>query len=73
MNNTAGNRSRSRLLVLAPNWLGDVVMQTPLLTLLDDDRSVFISGYAEPGRTCFAMIPVSMNCSSWSVTAGIGD
>jgi len=27
-----------RLLVLAPNWLGDVVMHTPLLTLLDEHR-----------------------------------
>ena len=26
------------MLVLAPNWLGDVVMQTPLLTLLDEHR-----------------------------------
>jgi len=28
-----------RLLVLAPNWLGDVVMHTPLLSLLHEQRS----------------------------------
>ncbi len=38
MNNPAGNRSCLRLLVLAPNWLGDVVMQTPLLSLLHESR-----------------------------------
>lgn len=38
MNNPAGSRSPLRLLVLAPNWLGDVVMHTPLLTLLDEHR-----------------------------------
>ncbi|MCK9996059.1 MAG: glycosyltransferase family 9 protein [Candidatus Krumholzibacteria bacterium] len=38
MNNPAENRSCLRLLVLAPNWLGDVVMHTPLLSLLHGYR-----------------------------------
>jgi heptosyltransferase-2 len=38
MNNHPDHRSGLRLLVLAPNWLGDVVMHTPLLSLLHEHR-----------------------------------
>jgi heptosyltransferase-2 len=48
MNNPAGNRSRSRLLVMAPNWLGDVVMHTPLLSLLDEHRDRVAAATGRP-------------------------
>jgi heptosyltransferase-2 len=48
MNNLPDHRSGLRLLVLAPNWLGDVVMHTPLLSLLHEQRD---SITAAVGRT----------------------
>lgn len=38
MTEVRDNPAPLRLLALAPNWLGDVVMFTPLLSLLDDAR-----------------------------------
>ena len=38
MNSHPDHCSGLRLLVLAPNWLGDVVMHTPLLSLLHEQR-----------------------------------
>jgi lipopolysaccharide heptosyltransferase II len=40
-----GNESVIRVLVIAPNWLGDVVMAAPLLTFLHDTFSS-IDGYS---------------------------
>ena len=42
------HRSPYRLLVLAPNWLGDVVMHTPLLSLLHDQRQQVAAAVGRP-------------------------
>lgn len=39
MNSSSHPSATLRLLVLAPNWLGDVVMHTPLLSYLDSART----------------------------------
>lgn len=48
MNNPPGPRSGLRLLVLAPNWLGDVVMHTPLLSLLHEHRNFIVTAVGRP-------------------------
>jgi heptosyltransferase-2 len=48
MTDLAGHRSPYRLLVLAPNWLGDVVMHTPLLSLLHDQRPQVAAAVGRP-------------------------
>jgi len=48
MNDLGGDRSHYRLLVLAPNWLGDVVMHTPLLSLLHEQRNHVSAAVGRP-------------------------
>ena len=48
MSNLPEPRSGFRLLVLAPNWLGDVVMHTPLLSLLHEYRDFVAEAVGRP-------------------------
>lgn len=48
MTDLSGHRSPYRLLVLAPNWLGDVVMHSPLLSLLHEQRNQFAAAAGRP-------------------------
>lgn len=48
MNRSPGNGSPFRLLVLAPNWLGDVVMHTSLLSVLDQYRPAVAEKVGRP-------------------------
>ncbi len=44
-----------RLLVLAPNWLGDVVMTTPLLSFLHANRGAVSKGFGRPFTLCLGI------------------
>lgn len=48
MNSSLEKGSHFRLLVLAPNWLGDVVMHTALLSYLDQNRSAVAERMGRP-------------------------
>lgn len=48
MTDLSEHRSPYRLLVLAPNWLGDVVMHTCLLSLLHDQRPQVAAAVGRP-------------------------
>lgn len=50
MNSSLEKGSDFRLMVLAPNWLGDVVMHTPLLSYLDKYRSAVAERMGRPVR-----------------------
>lgn len=51
----SGKHGPLRLLVLAPNWLGDVVMTTPLLSFLHDNRETVSQAAGVPLTLCLGV------------------
>ncbi len=71
---------KSRIMVRAPNWLGDAVMATPFLKRLSEKNpGVFVDVWAKPGLTelfrgapgVSEVVPLTPKESPWALARGI--